>query len=334
MSDIWPEGLAQGWHPIAYESDLGQQPLACQLLGRPLVVFRARDGVAVLEDRCPHRNVPLSRGRCRDGEIACPYHGWRFDGSGTCRHIPGATKPIAAPVPAYPVHLHLGLVWTTLTQTPSPFPQLPSLVTDPAYDTFWWKLPAARATIGDAIENLLDPVHAYFLHPGLVRRTSGPNAVDIDFAISPEGAEARYVEPREGMTWLQKLTEGNRTASWGRYRAPTQVQIGFEDAKGVHASIFVTFSPVNDRDTPLRLFFHAARHGAGLAQALVHHPFHRLVLDQDQHMLKLQAEHCQNFEGPHYRQGPLDLFGLVIWEGLNARTLEPQRRQLRLACQP
>ena len=82
MIDAWPRGLARGWHPVAFVSDLGARPLAATLMDRPLAIFRSGDAVAILEDRCPHRNVPLSGGRCVGGQIECPYHGWRFDAAG------------------------------------------------------------------------------------------------------------------------------------------------------------------------------------------------------------------------------------------------------------
>src|SRR5206468_937798 len=43
----------------------------------------------VLLDRCPHRNAPLSMGRVHRGALQCGYHGWCFDGAGTCVAIPG-----------------------------------------------------------------------------------------------------------------------------------------------------------------------------------------------------------------------------------------------------
>ena len=33
----------------------------------------------VLLDRCPHRDIRLSGGVVRDGELVCPGHFWRFD---------------------------------------------------------------------------------------------------------------------------------------------------------------------------------------------------------------------------------------------------------------
>ena len=106
------------WWPVALSRQLRQQPVACTLHGLPLVVFRDADGVAaVLPDRCPHRFAPLSAGRLRDGQLQCPYHGWRFDAAGPCRHVPA----LPGFVPSASQRLHTvavreahGLVWLRL----------------------------------------------------------------------------------------------------------------------------------------------------------------------------------------------------------------------------
>jgi phenylpropionate dioxygenase-like ring-hydroxylating dioxygenase large terminal subunit len=327
----WPAGLVCAWHPVAYQHELGNRPLPVRLMDRPLVLFRGSKGIAALEDRCPHRNAPLSAGRIADGTIECPYHGWRFDGLGRCQLVPGSAQAAQASVKSLPVREYAGLLWTTLAAQPGPFPELPPEVADPDYDGFWWPLPPFRAAIGDAIENLVDPVHAYFLHPGLVRRPRQPHAVDVEFTVESTSAAARYTEPREGMTWLQRFTEGSRTISRGRYRPPTSVQITFEDQSGVYASISVVFGPVGTGETRPFACFSTRR---GLAPAWLKRifilAFHRRVLAQDLDMLALQTDQCDRFGGPYYHQGPLDMFGPVIWAGLNGHPLEPQHRQLQL----
>ena len=46
-------------------------PLGC------LAVFRtADDTVFALEDRCPHKNGPLSQGIVHDRFVTCPLHNW------------------------------------------------------------------------------------------------------------------------------------------------------------------------------------------------------------------------------------------------------------------
>lgn len=332
MTNDWPVGLAHAWHPVAYTHEVGTRPHSVQLMGRPLVLFRGTDGLAVLEDRCPHRNVPLSGGQIVGGLIQCPYHGWRFDGQGQCRHVPGSLETARHGVASLPVREDNGLIWTTLVDNPDAFPTLPGEVGDPRFDSFWWTLPASRGAIGDAIENLLDPIHSYFLHPGLVRRSHSVNAVEVDFTVDTAEAAACYTEPRDGMTFLQRVTEGNRTVSWGRYRPPTQVQIAFEDPHGVHAAISVIFSPITNGETrPFACF--STRKGlapAWLKRMLII-AFHRKVLAQDLAMLKRQADQCDIFGGPHYHQGPVDMFGPLIWDGLNGRALDPQRRHFTFA---
>lgn len=42
-----------------------------------LAVFRtAEDEVFALEDRCPHKNGPLSQGIVHDRSVTCPLHNW------------------------------------------------------------------------------------------------------------------------------------------------------------------------------------------------------------------------------------------------------------------
>jgi phenylpropionate dioxygenase-like ring-hydroxylating dioxygenase large terminal subunit len=56
------------------------------------VLFRDDAGKPhALLNRCCHRGVQLSLGKVVDGAIACRYHGWRYDGSGRCIHIPSLT---------------------------------------------------------------------------------------------------------------------------------------------------------------------------------------------------------------------------------------------------
>ena len=45
-----------------------------------IAVFRtAEDKIFALEDRCPHKNGPLSQGIQHGDSITCPLHNWVFD---------------------------------------------------------------------------------------------------------------------------------------------------------------------------------------------------------------------------------------------------------------
>jgi len=48
--------------------------------GEEIAVFRQRDGrLFATQNRCPHRQGPLSEGVCGGGKIICPLHGHKFD---------------------------------------------------------------------------------------------------------------------------------------------------------------------------------------------------------------------------------------------------------------
>lgn len=65
--------------------------LKVEVDGRPVALFRDGDRIVAFEDACPHAGAPLSAGVCRDGEVVCSWHGFRFDArTGACRLYAGA----------------------------------------------------------------------------------------------------------------------------------------------------------------------------------------------------------------------------------------------------
>ena len=71
------------WYVAAWASEITRAPLARMFLGEPVLLYRREDGTAVaLEDRCCHRNVPLSLGRITGDAVRCGYHGMTFGPDG------------------------------------------------------------------------------------------------------------------------------------------------------------------------------------------------------------------------------------------------------------
>ncbi|HUO48504.1 MAG TPA: Rieske (2Fe-2S) protein, partial [Acidimicrobiales bacterium] len=94
--------VPDGWFSICASDDLATgQPATFEYLNRELVAFRAGDGrVRVFDAYCPHLGAHLGYGGrvCDDG-IVCPFHGWRFDGTGRLVEVPrleGRPPPISA----------------------------------------------------------------------------------------------------------------------------------------------------------------------------------------------------------------------------------------------
>ncbi|MFC3608923.1 nitrite reductase small subunit NirD [Stutzerimonas tarimensis] len=58
-------------------------PLGARIVAGPkghIAVFRtAQDEVFALDDRCPHKDGPLSQGIVYGNTVACPLHNWQID---------------------------------------------------------------------------------------------------------------------------------------------------------------------------------------------------------------------------------------------------------------
>ncbi len=90
------------WEHVARVDDVPRDlPLAVTLVdGRRICLVRLHDEVFAVEDRCPHRDFPLSGGDVVDGCLECPWHGARFDlRTGHCAQGPAEGDAITT----YPV---------------------------------------------------------------------------------------------------------------------------------------------------------------------------------------------------------------------------------------
>src|SRR5882762_4674878 len=96
------------WWVAAPAEDVTRKPICLWLLEQRVVLFRTEGGaIAALEDRCAHRWAPLSEGKVIGDEIACPYHGFRYNTRGACTHIPTQSHvPQRVQVRSYPVREH------------------------------------------------------------------------------------------------------------------------------------------------------------------------------------------------------------------------------------
>ena len=103
------------WYAVLSSRELRRKPVGKVRFSERLVFWRdAADRVMCLEDRCPHRGAALSLGRVTAGVIACPYHGFRFEGDGRCVRVPVEGTwhiPDHLRVKAYPVREEQGYVW-------------------------------------------------------------------------------------------------------------------------------------------------------------------------------------------------------------------------------
>tara|TARA_B100000686_G_scaffold257122_1_gene269098 strand:+ start:229 stop:1335 length:1107 start_codon:yes stop_codon:yes gene_type:complete len=161
--------LKNYWYVAASPEEVGGKPIGRVLLGEPVVMYRTSKGVPVaFEDRCCHRNAPLSRGHVVGDNLQCGYHGLTFNSKGDCISVPGQTKtPPGAGVKSYPVVERWGWVWIWMGDATKADPaEIPSLYWHD--DPEWTRQVAGYLHIEGnyqlLIDNLLDLTHLTFLH--------------------------------------------------------------------------------------------------------------------------------------------------------------------------
>jgi len=165
-----PRYLRNAWYAAAWSHELSAAPLGRRLLGEHVVLFRDLDDHAIaLEDRCPHRFAPLSKGKLIGGALECPYHGLRFDGSGACVLNPQGNNIVTkrARVRTYPVLEAYKTIWIWMGDAGAASPSLLTNFSalaesdEQAVVYGYLNLPVNYQLI---VDNLLDLSHVEFLH--------------------------------------------------------------------------------------------------------------------------------------------------------------------------
>jgi 5,5'-dehydrodivanillate O-demethylase len=162
------EVMRRYWWPVWFSDSVDTKPVPVRLLGEDLILFRDGNGKTGLIGRyCPHRGASLELGRVEEDGIRCCYHGWKFNGQGSCLDMPAepAGSPLISEVKqkAYPTQEAAGFVFAYLG--PLPAPKLPR------YDLLY--RPGFKRTIGafeeycnwmQRAENAVDQMHSAALH--------------------------------------------------------------------------------------------------------------------------------------------------------------------------
>ena len=211
--------VENAWYAAGLSKDFEAGDLQGHVIaGQPMVVWRTGDGaVAVFDDRCAHKRMPLSAGRILDdGTLECAYHGLRYDSGGTCVKIPSQPDqpiPIRAKLRPFPSIEQDGLVWVW-PGNPEKIgncrpPRAPE-IGDDGWDTESSPPIAVGANYRLLIENLLDITHFYPLHDGNIGDLANSvipvefieEVIDGNHSIKSIREVENYAQPPMLVDWL------------------------------------------------------------------------------------------------------------------------------------
>lgn len=255
------------WYPVLRSRKLkAGKAAAVTFGGEPIALIRTKSGsLFALEDRCAHRQVPISAGVVKDETVSCCYHGWTYDCTGRCVNIPyvGHSTLVPRGVRSYPCREEYGLIWVFPGDSEkaklTPFPDVTAWK-DPKYKTRYLDHEVS-CHYSFLHENLMDMNHQ-FLHRRIMASIQtrflglreGDDWVEVDYSFSREGKQ-----PLGEKFMLGKREDPDdpspKDLMTVRTQYPYQILRFWTDGKGDPAlDLWITYVPLDAAQRSNRTF--------------------------------------------------------------------------------
>lgn len=243
--------LTNDWHVVGRSQDLSPgKILTVRLLGVDLVLWRCGDQTLAWEDRCPHRGVSFAKGWVKDDNLICPYHGFAFNNSGQCVHVPAHPNQLLSKlsrgcVKTFHTQERYGMIWVCLG---TPQTEIPPFLEweDTSYRRSFFGPTRYQASGLRAIENFFDFSHIPFVHGGTL---SKPEHAVMDerykVKVTSDGINVSEVN-----VWQFDIETGQEICVIVDYCIfrPLTVCLRSNDSNNHRMAIFFTVTPVDEEE--------------------------------------------------------------------------------------
>jgi phenylpropionate dioxygenase-like ring-hydroxylating dioxygenase large terminal subunit len=219
--------LRRYWHPVALAAEVKDDPIAVRLLGEDYVVWRGENGVTAAAERfCVHRGGNLADGWVSGDCLVCPYHGWQYDATGRCVHIPHLDADVPIPSRARVMAAHTtdayGLIWMCPGEPVGPLPRWPE-GEDPSFETVVEFFEERNTSAPRVVDNALDSSHVTFVHRGTFASPDSPTMPPVPEVTSTAsgGVVGRFVYDMPGIA--QQV--GANAEPGQRFERTTEIEV-------------------------------------------------------------------------------------------------------------
>ena len=201
--------VKNAWYVAGWASEFENSLKPLTILEQNIVMYRSKSGkVVALDDCCPHKLLPLSKGQLIKDQIVCGYHGMTFAGDGFCARIPGQSNiPPTAKIHAYPTHERHNITWIWMGEIekadPADIFDLPQL-DHPEWDSHQGNALHLKCNYLSVAENLVDPAHVSWVHPTTLG-SAASEGIPIDFDITEDNIIAwRWIRDAPAIGFFQQ----------------------------------------------------------------------------------------------------------------------------------
>jgi len=247
------------WYPVLLSGEVRKKKIVRKKrLGENLLFFRdSRGNVKCISDRCAHRGASLSLGEHKGDAVACPFHGFEYNGEGKCTCVPAngrnADVPQNIKVNSYQTREKEGFIWIWNGEERAEYPEIPwfeDINGKFKYITVkdYWNVHYSRS-----IENQLDAVHLPFVHKTTIGKGNA-TIVNGPLVIISGRNMTVYVN--------NEVDTGQKPVSPSKMEKPEkEFHLEFlfpniwQNFISRHIRIFIAFIPVDDEHNILYMRF-------------------------------------------------------------------------------
>ena len=253
--------LTDFWYVVAESKDVKENKVVSAFLdGQWLAIYRDAKGTAtVVLDKCLHRNARLSKGRVANGELICPYHGWKYGAQGCLKAIPSEgesfqTKPQRSLV-SFSTQEKQGYIYVRTANQPSAGYEQQTPFSLPYYDTKGYQHVRLKhvfeADVPNCAENFIDVPHTTFVHPGIFRYQSKPQKIKSEVEIEHGNVHVRYLNESTNFGFFTIFLNRKRQPIYheDHYYPPNITHVEYRFGKRMHFNIISQSVPLSDKVT-------------------------------------------------------------------------------------
>ncbi len=236
--------LKNFWYIACESSQLTKEkPLPSELMGEWIALYRDNTGKAVaVTDRCLHRNARLSKGRVHQGNLACPYHGWRYGKNGEVVAVPSEGEkfqPKASMcLKTFLTREQDGYVYVQLEKEESLQPKAVPFLGKPGYSHVRL-VHIFEAEVPNCAENFIDIPHTTFVHPNIFRYQREPQRLLGEVEMEKGNVHIRYREESSNFGIFSKFLNKEKKEIFheDHYYLPNFTHVEYRFVDGKHFNI-------------------------------------------------------------------------------------------------
>lgn len=290
------EKLKHEWFALFFFSELKDAPISKTLLGKKLVFLKIKDEIICFEDRCPHRNVPLSKGKIVNNQLRCNYHGWSFNETGKLEDIPGCDKCNEnVKLNKFSTQIADDLVWVRLKGEKK---FVNHFEPSNGYSNKT-SIKHLKSDFIHTIENFLDPMHTPYIHKGLLRSKSRQR-MSVKQEKVKNGFNTHYnlIDTQNGI--INKLFDSGIDKNIASFKYPGFSKIDYLKNGYILFSVGIFFIPIAKGE--VKMFVNVSFKKTFIPSFIKFtflRPFLELAFYQDKKILESQYKEHTFFKKPY-----------------------------------